>query len=195
MALRNTYFESNKVYEPLPIPEQPGYIPPVPPTPPDPDPGSTPVIPRPAFTGNVECDLYINSSENNKMFKDISLKKSYDLILKKDTDLINPVIELNDSSDLTDVNYMYLNGKYYFVDSIECMRGNIWKIHGHVDVLMTYRYDVIYIPCIIEREQIHNDLYVDGGSYVKGVKNYNQVVNFSSGFNDSPENILICCGG
>lgn len=195
MALRNTYFESNKVYEPVPIPEQPGYIPPVVPVPPEPSPGSEPDIPRPVFSGNVECKLYINSSENNKIFKNLTQIYSYELTLKKETDLINPTIEIADMHDLSSINYMFLNNKYYFIDSIESITGHKWKIHAHVDVLMTYRDNILYIPCIIEREQSHNDLYIDGGSYVKGVKNYNQVVNFSGGFNDAPENILICCGG
>ena len=195
MALNKTYFESKGRDITNPIPDTPGYVPPSPPIPPEPDPGSVPDIPRPSHTGTVECKLYINSSENNKVYKNITQVKSYQLVLKKDTDLINPVIEISDSSNLSDVNYMYFNDKYYFIDSMECMNGTRWRIHGHVDVLMTYKNQILYIPCIIEREQSHNDLYIDGGSYVKGVKNYNQVVNFSGGFEDSPENILICCGG
>lgn len=196
MALNSTYFETKGRDITLPIPETPSYVPPVVPTPVTPDPGSVPDIPRNEHTGSVSCSLYVNYSENNKLDKDITLIKSYNLVLKKDTDLINPVIELNDKTeDLSNVNYMEFNGKYYFIDSIECITGYIWKIHAHVDVLMTYRSYLAYIPCIIDREEPHNDLYIDAGTYVKGTKNYNKVYNFSGGFSSSPENILICCGG
>lgn len=195
MALSKTYFETKGRDITNPIPDTPGYVPPVVPTPVTPDPGSVPDIPRPVHTGTVECKLYINSSENNKLVKDIELIRSYELMLKKNTDLVNPMIELTESRDLSDINYMLFNGKYYFVNSIECVTGNIWKIIGHVDVLSTYKDDLAFIPCIIDREEPHNDLYIDGGTYVKGTKNYGVVYNFSSGFNSSPENILICCGG
>lgn len=195
MALSKTYFESKGRDITNPIPDTPEYVPPAPPTPPAPTPGTTPDIPRADHTGTVDCLLYINRSENNKVYKDITQVFDYSLVLKKDTDLINPVIELSTSANLSNINYMYFNDKYYFIDSIESMTGTKWKIHGHVDVLMTYKNNILYIPCIIDREQSHNDLYIDGGSYVKGVKNYNQVVNFSGGFEDNPENILICCGG
>ena len=195
MALNNTYFESTGRDVTIPIPVDPPYVPPVVPTPPQPQPGSVPDVPVPLHDGNVICRLYINRSENNRLIKNIDLQKSYELILKKNTDLMNPQIELNESDDLSDINYMYLNGKYYFVTNIECVTGNLWRITAHVDVLTTYKDYIAYIPCIIDREEPHNDLYIDGGTYVKGTKNYGTVYNFSSGFNSSPENILICCGG
>lgn len=194
MALRNTYFESNKVYEPLPIPENPGYIPPVPPTPPDPDPGSTPVIPRPAFTGNVECNLYINSSENNALDKNLSAVVSDTLVFKEDVDLMNPRIIFQTSSDLTGVNYMQLNDKYYFVH-IECIQGGRYNIYGHVDVLTTYKDAIRSQIGIIRRNANNYNRYLQDDKIKMNAYEQVKTLQFPSGFSKTMQYYLITIGG
>lgn len=195
MALRNTYFESNKVYEPLPIPDQPGYDPPTPPIPPTPSSGSIPDIPRPAHSGSVECILYINSSENNALDKNISVVTSDSLVIKDDVDMINPSILYSSSNDLSNVNYMRFNGKYYFVRSIESIPGNIWKINGHVDVLMTYKEDIRNQIAIVGRNSNQYNRYLNDDR-IKTVA-YEQVktLQFPSGFSKTMQYYLIAIGG
>lgn len=141
--------------------------------------------------------LYNNKSDLNEAFKNLTLIAEKDVNVYDYTDVTNPVFIFNDNIDIPlNVNYVYAPeyGRYYSARPELLGAGN-YALHCQVDVLSTYINDIAFVPCIIERESEHNDLYIDGGSYVKGVKNYNQVVNFSSGFKDTPENILICCGG
>lgn len=141
--------------------------------------------------------LYNNKSDMNEAFKDLELMASKDATVYDDTDPINPTFIFHDGISIPlNVNYVYAPdyGRYYAARA-ELMGDGNYALYCQVDVLTTYINDIAYVPCIIEREQSHNDLYIDGGSYVKGTKNYNQVYNFSSGFNDTPTNILICCGG
>lgn len=193
MALRNTYFESNKVYEPLPIPESPGYTPPSPPSPPAPGSGSTPVIPRPSFSGSVSCTLYINSTENNALDKSLSSVISDTLVFKDSVDMRDPDIIFETTTDLTGVNYMELNGKYYFAH-VECIKGGRYNIKGHIDVLTTYK-DAIRSNTGLIRRNVgsYNRFLAD--ERVK-LNAYEQVktLEFSSGFSKTMQYYLVAIG-
>ena len=106
MALLNTYFETKGKDITNPIPDTPGYIPPVVPTPPTPGSGSTPNIPRPTYSGNVTITFYNNSSDNNEVNKSISQKDEKTVVFKEDVDLIEPSIVINSDSDVVTSNYM-----------------------------------------------------------------------------------------
>lgn len=160
MSLNNTYFESNKVYEPLPIPESPGYVPPSPPVPPTPGSGSTPVIPRPTFSGSTSVTFYTNSSDNNVLNKSISSTTSATVVFKENVDLIEPVLILQNNSYIQASNYMQMLGRYYYITSIECMPGNLLKVNARVDVLMSYRDQIKANTAIITRNANNINTYI-----------------------------------
>ena len=64
-----------------------------------------------------------------------------DVKLKDGTDLISPVFILNHGSTPTWTE-VFFEGRYYFVNSIESVRNDLWAISCRVDVLATYK-DVI----------------------------------------------------
>ena len=194
MALRNTYFESNKVYEPLPMPETPGYVPPVVPTPPEPGSGSEPVIPRPSFSGSVACTLYINSSENNALDKNISSVLSDTLVFKEPVDMRDPVIIFQTSTDITDVNYMLLNDKYYFVH-IECITGGRYRIKGHIDVLMSYKDEIRQQVGIIRRNISNYNRYIADERIKLNAYEQVKTLVFPSGFSKTMQYYLVAIGG
>ena len=195
MTLNNTYFEPNKQYEPLPIPDTPGYVPPVVPTPPTPDPGSTPSIPRPTFSGNVSMTLYVNSSERNALDKNISSVLSDTLILKEDVDGLRPVIVVNTSTDLTGVNYMQLGGRYYYAHPQLLPGGGMYKIVGETDPLMTFKDAIRNQSAIIGRNQNSYNRFLPD-ERVK-LNSYEQVktLEFSSGFSKTMQYYLVTIGG
>lgn len=195
MALRNTYFESNKVYEPLPIPEQPGYVPPVVPVPPEPSPGSEPDIPRPVLTGNVECILYINSSENNKVDKELDDVATFTLLLKDSVDIFNPEIIINSSTDLTTVNYMKLGDRYYYAHVELLPSGSLYRIKGECDALMSFKDQIRQQTAIIGRNQNSYNRYLQDNR-IK-LNSYEQVktLPFSGGFSKTLYYYLITIGG
>lgn len=145
----------------------------------------------------MQIYLYNNKSDMDHAFKDLELIATKEATVYDDTDPVNPLFIFNDGINIPlNINYAYVpTYSRYYTARPELMSDGNYGLYCTVDVLTSFINDIAYVPCIIEREQSHNNLYIDGGSYVKGVKNYNQVVNFSYGFSDSPENILICCGG
>ena len=75
------------------------------------------------------------------------------------------------------------------------MNGQLYQVTCKCDVLCSWKDDLLDIPCIIDKEEDHNALYLNDGTFVQGVKNYTNVYNFEDGFTDTPTNVLICCGG
>ena len=64
-----------------------------------------------------------------------------DVKLKDGTDLISPVFILNYGSTPTWTE-VFFEGRYYFINSIESVRNDLWAISCRVDALATYK-DVI----------------------------------------------------
>lgn len=194
MALNNTYFESNKVYEPLPIPESPGYVPPSPPVPSTPGSGSTPVIPRPTFSGSTSITFYTNSSDNNVLNKSISSTTSATVVFKENVDLIEPVLILQNNSYIQASNYMQMLGRYYYITSIECMPGNLLKVNARVDVLMSYRDQIKANSAIITRNANNVNTYIPD-SKMK-ITSYTTVntIQASAGFSNSLKYYLLAIG-
>ena len=145
----------------------------------------------------MEIRLY-----NNKSGPEVVLKQLEEIAVKDATvynseNLLNPTFIFHDSMGVPlNVNYIYVPeyGRYYYTTA-ELASDGTYLLYCDVDAVASFLNDVMLLPVIIDREEIRNDLYIDAGTYVKGTKNYGTVYNFSGGFNASPENILICCGG
>ena len=197
MSLNNTYFEPKKVYEPLPIPVDPGYIPPDVPTPATPEPGSLPSINRPTFSGNITYILYKNSAENRMLKKEAYLSTIQEgtLTIKEDCSLTDSVIYINTSDDLTDVNYMKLGKYYYFVRCERMPGGSMYRLIGKRDVLMSFRDNLLTLKVIVDKNEYDLNAYIDDGSYLVEEREKIEVLPYSLGFNDSGSYILITAGG
>lgn len=192
MALNSTYFEPKKVYEPLPVPETPGYTPPTPPTPPTPSDGDVPVIPRPTFTGDTTITLYVNGSENIMLDKVLSNDNSKTISVKEPISLITPKILLN--GDYTSYNYMYMLGRYYFVYPT-MLPGGITQIDAKCDVLMTYKNEIRSHTAVIERNaQVYNKYLNDVSFKTYAYKN-TRTLKFPTGFSKTLNWILVTIGG
>lgn len=194
MALNNTYFESKGRDVSVPIPDTPGYTPPSPPTPPSPDPGSVPSIPRPTFTGSTSVSFYNNSSDNNVLNKSISSTTSKTVVFKEDVDLIEPVIILQNDSNVQNSNYMQMLGRYYYITSIECMPGNLLKVKAKVDVLMSYKDQIRSNSAIITRNASTVNTYIPDNKMK--ITSYTTVntIKATSGFSNSLNYYLLAVG-
>lgn len=160
MSLSNTYFESKGRDVSVPIPDTPIYTPPTPPTPPTPGSGSVPVLPRPTFSGSTSISFYNNSSDNNVLNKSISSTTSKTVVFKEDVDLIEPVIVLQNDSNVQNSNYMQMLGRYYYITSIECLPGNLLKVRAKVDALMSYKDQIKSNSAIITRNANNVNTYI-----------------------------------
>lgn len=110
--------------------------------------------------------------------------------LKNSTSIINPtiIIEFNDRQDyvvdgdnilvmsdgvrVVDVialadflqaNYAHIPifKRYYYITDIVSVRNNLWEIQMSVDVLMSYKDDILKQECIVARNEFDYDLQID----------------------------------
>ena len=72
-----------------------------------------------------------------------TLSSSYDCILKQPVSIDNPVFIIQDASFNMALNYAKWENTYYFVDRIVSVRNNVWEVSCSIDVLATYKSEII----------------------------------------------------
>lgn len=142
-----------------------------------------------------------NSSPVEKIGKSIDSGLTVEnCVLKAATSILRPVILLlSDDAEMTTFNYMYIEelGRYYFIDDIVSVHNNKWEISAHVDVLETYKNDILGNSAIIENTEAKDiNMYLyDPDVFKVNCKHLTDIVNFPSGLLDTGEFILITAGG
>ncbi len=148
----------------------------------------------------MKVTLYQNFSENNAIGKLITEIAEVQAHLKEQVSALDILLELKTTSDLIEnVNYVNipkLKRKYFVVDK-DIMTNNIVVLRCHVDVLESFKSDILALNVIASKSQQNakSDLYIDDNSFITENRLINQIYNFPSGFNDNGEFILITVGG
>lgn len=142
----------------------------------------------------MEIILYNNTSENNKVGKILTNETIINGTLRETTDVINPTLLLE--YDARNYNYIYipLFSRYYFITKVESVRTGLWRIYCNIDVLESFKTEIKNLTAIIDKQKIVGNQYKDDGTIVMENRLFNTVYNFSNGFNDSGELILITAG-
>lgn len=92
---------------------------------------------------------------------------TFSCLLKQPTDVINPEIELH-TNNPTAFNYAYISdfgGRYYYVTDWTSEVNGIWTALLAVDVLATYRTDILNSYQYVVRNQAKYDLEVPDNMY------------------------------
>lgn len=115
----------------------------------------------------MNIKFYTNLSEKNAVNKNITLLDDFTGTLREESSVIDPVITFTSLSNLSACNYAYIPefGRYYFVDNITCVRNNYYQVSMHVDVLMTYKDQILANNAIIERNETQFDLKINDGLF------------------------------
>lgn len=91
--------------------------------------------------------LYSVNDSDNVVNKKLANPIEINIVLKSDTDVINPVILLETISgvDFVNFNYCYIPElkRYYFISSIKNINNRLWRLNCDCDVLMTYKQDIL----------------------------------------------------
>lgn len=145
---------------------------------------------------SVSITLYENISDDNILDKDITLKSTLSGTFKTPFDIEKPILVI-ENSGIVNANYCFVGefGRYYFIDNIEIISNNMVALHLTVDVLMSFKNSIKALQCDIDTSTSDYDEYLSSGFYVSTVKTKTDVVQFSGGFNDTGEYILITAGG
>lgn len=113
--------------------------------------------------------LYNNMSDNATLSKTISEIVVIDnVVLLDDTDILNPVFRLKIPNDITAFNYCHCDifGRYYYVRNITVETGGIYRLECAVDVLMTYREQILNTSAIIMRGGTNYNVLVNDGQKI-----------------------------
>lgn len=111
--------------------------------------------------------LYSNTSPTNKVSKDITLLSTVEGTLRNGASVIDPTIVI-EATTLGNPNYLYIEtfGRYYYITNIISVNYNLWELHCHVDVLMSYSAQILEQTAIVARQETKYNLMLDDGFFM-----------------------------
>lgn len=147
----------------------------------------------------MQVSLCQNLSENNIINKSVSVIDTASCTIKGAISVENPVLILDYDSSLQDINYIIIpefNRCYYITDIVN-LTGHRYQITCKSDVLESFKDAILNLTAVIDKQEAMGagNLFLDDGSFVSENKEFNTVINFTDGFNDDGEYILITAGG
>lgn len=147
----------------------------------------------------MDITLYINSSERQSINKTLSSGTTLSGALRGESSVINPSF-LIETGNPSGFNYCYIPdfGRYYFISNITSVRTGIWRIDCNVDVLMSFRSQILNLNVTVSDASIgdrDNPTYMSGDVWKTTVKTKTDILNFPNGLLDTGEYILITSGG
>lgn len=114
--------------------------------------------------------LYKTKSSNNTINKVLTEIKEIEINFKDVLDIKNPIIYLTMNIDLFSYNYAIIPklNKKYFIDSIEVENKDILKFNLRVDVLETYKDDILNCNSLISISD-------NGNKFIEGLNTIQEV--------------------
>ena len=97
------------------------------------------------------------------------------------TDILNPILKM--SSNYLDKNYVLIpdfENRYYFVSSIEMLRGGHILMKCKVDFLMTYKDVILSTKCNIVRQENANSGTLTDSFYSVNNRKINKIKKFGN---------------
>ena len=130
--------------------------------------------------------LYNNLSDKIVVDKNITqLGTDLTGTLRENCSVIDPVIKVEGivGSNLPATNYAYISefARYYYITNIVCV-GNLFELHMHVDVLMSYRGDIRSNNAVVSRQEKEYNLYLQDGVFKEQANPHYEIKKFPSGF-------------
>lgn len=145
----------------------------------------------------MQVQFSYNKSDERQIFKELVNGITLNGSLRDDSSVISPSI-LFESSDVMRYNFCYIPAwqRYYFVRNVKSVRTNLYLVELECDVLMSFKNDIANFEVVVDKQTMtqNGDEYIDDGSLVCDNYMFNRVYNFSTGFNNTPEYILITAG-
>lgn len=101
----------------------------------------------------MNCTFYLMTENRNKINKVLENGTVKDLTFRNNFDIENPIIYLSFDPITSGFNYVEIDSKYYFIDSVDLVRYNYYRVNLTLDVLKTYASAISICRCtIIESE-------------------------------------------
>ena len=163
-----------------------------------------PIPPTPATTG---ITLYKNNNNNKVVNKGYKLETYKAMVgnFRDKVNVLHPTFQI-ENDEVPDCNYCYIADfrRYYYIDTITCIRTGLYELQCSVDVLYTYKDKILSSEQYVSRqENDYNELLVDNMvtfdstyDYVISYQNIDELDYASVNSNDtSITNIILCTFG
>ena len=140
--------------------------------------------------------LQRNNSDKRKIGKSVTDVLSVTGTLREDTSIIDPVIMIEcNLADVKNVNYCTIGtfGRKYFVNNIRSIRNGLVEFTCHVDVLDSFKSDILSNTGVIRRQEKKWNLYLQDAAFKIQQNPMVLAKNFPTGF-PSPEFVLAVAG-
>lgn len=145
----------------------------------------------------MELILYTTDSAKNVIGKTLTQQTTLTLNLRRDFDLMRPSFKLSLPPEINPfaINYCQLSefSRFYFVDEVRSINANIWEFVCSVDVLETYKADILSSNARLRRNIKTGDYLTTNLEFTTNatVTNYES----SAGFDGEDSMILTSVGG
>lgn len=148
----------------------------------------------------MDIFLYKTESASNVVNKKLEEVVHYSSVrLLDDTSILTPTIEVRESTiidDLWTINYFYIPKfkRYYFVTDAVATAG-MFRISGRVDVLRTYKSEILISSQIISRQENLQDRYLHDSMIPISDKQEVIETEFGETFNDENSLFILITTG
>lgn len=119
-----------------------------------------------------DVNLYNTNSPNNALTKNLENETRYKCSIKRamGINILEPVLYIK-SDTMLNFNYAYIPDfkRYYFINKIEIAPNNIYALYLSIDVLMTYKDEILKCNAHIIQKKPFEDFY---NSNLKNLENY-----------------------
>lgn len=138
-----------------------------------------------------QVNFYKLSDDFRKINKTLENPLVKECNIRTDIDVYNPILLLSDYDDVYD--YFEWCGRYYFITGVLYMSNKIWRVTGHIDVLMSYKSEIMGSR-VRTAESDNLELYYDGGDYQSLVKKEIETFDSNVTLSTEKQNILVGVG-
>lgn len=109
--------------------------------------------------------FFNNQSADNTIGKTLVAGPTFNIFLKRSTDIIEPELTLEgDVSVMLGFNYASIDelNRSYFIEGVDNYAGNLWTVKLRCDVLQTYRDAIKSSHARYKRRVTGGDYFIDG---------------------------------
>lgn len=154
----------------------------------------------------MTINLWRNTSPTNSVTKELIEIASVEGTLRDASSILDPsiVIELPDETAVASFNYFQIPefNRFYYVTNVVSVIGatanpaaHLWELHGHVDVLYTYKDSIREQNAVVARQESEFNMYLDDGTFMSYSDPIVQTLTFSNATPfESQEFVLVVAG-
>lgn len=82
--------------------------------------------------------------------------------------ILDPILTIEGPEEISKANYLYIDSfeRYYFVNNVGVSVNGLYTFDCHVDVLMSWRNNILSCKGIIARQENIYNLYIDDDKFI-----------------------------